>query len=115
MCVCLCIHTHTKTVRTCVPRSHTHYVYHCVDSTNYCSCRLEGGGGSWLGYMYNHLRQAVAPDCVDMIMFLMSNPDLIPEITQFDHLSLLGGLKLQLSELLVRKSKTVVEVQSDRV
>ena len=56
-------------------------VYLCIDST---SCQTKRGF-SGLGFVYNNLRQAMVPDRVEMVMFLRSNPHLIPEINKLDN------------------------------
>ena len=56
-------------------------VYLCIDST---SCQSKRGF-SGLGFVYNNLRQAMVPDRVEMVMFLRSNPHLIPEINKLDN------------------------------
>ena len=72
--------------------------------------------------MYNNLRYATTPDRVEIVMFLRSNPHLVPEIKKLDNelgkllaeQSLLGRLKLHLSVQAARGGEqVVVKVECD--
>lgn len=91
-------------------------VYLCIDST---SCQSERDF-SGLGFVYNNFRQAMMPDRVEMVMFLRSNPHIIPEVMKLDNelgkllaAQSVGKAKAASVQAACAGKQVVVEVESD--